>query len=60
MSEPFSSHAREIHFSRACAKYHRQLPKLMGRINQDIASRGFAAQTFHPKLMEAFRLVNTV
>jgi hypothetical protein len=61
MSDPFDSHAHQIHFNRALGEFHSQVAGVAKAINEEIASRpNIVAVGYHPKVKEAFELVNGV
>jgi hypothetical protein len=60
MPHPFGATSRAIHFGRTVAVFHCQLITLARDIDADIARRGFAGMGGHPKVPEAFSLINSV
>ena len=60
MSHPFDARARSSCFGRAVGRFHRGFISIAGKIDEDITQRGWGGLPRHPKVPEAFRLVNGV
>jgi len=57
---PFDARARQTCLNHAVAKFHRRLKRLAHEIDADLAERGFAGLSSHPKINDAFRSLGIV